>query len=90
MFSFLRKYKNGIFTVLGVAAPVVAGIVSGGVLTVPVAISAAGIIAAKLAASPIDHTGTLEHALATAAAVAKLAAPAPRSEAPTPPGRPAA
>lgn len=78
MFSFLSKYKNGIMTVLGIAAPVVVSVVTGGVFTLPVLITAGGVIAAKLAASPIDHTGTLEHSVAAAAAVAKLAAPAGR------------
>lgn len=67
MWSFVKKYKNAILNVLLVAAPVVAGIVSGGVLTVPVAIAAGTAIVGKLAASPLNHAATLEDGIATAA-----------------------
>ena len=53
--KFLKRHRSKIMTWLGIAAPVVAGLVSGGVLTAPVIISAAGVLLAKLAASPINH-----------------------------------
>lgn len=60
MFSldFLKKTfttRNGLLNLLWVAAPVVAGVASGGVFTVPVLVSAVGSIAGKLAQSPINH-----------------------------------
>ncbi len=56
--TFLKKLfgtRNGLLTVLAVAAPIVTGVVSGGVFTVPVLIAALGSLAGKLAASPINH-----------------------------------
>lgn len=88
MWSFLKKYKNAIFNVIALAAPVVAGVVSGGVLTVPVAIAAGAALAGKLAASPIDHQFTAEDAIATATQLRKALAAPGASERPTPTGRP--
>jgi hypothetical protein len=62
MWTFLKKYKNGIFNVVAVAGTVVAGILSGGVFTLPVIITAVSTVAGKLAASPVDHAGTAEQA----------------------------
>jgi len=62
MFSFLqpllqklfgRKHANTALNVIGLAGPVVAGVISGGVFTAPVLISAATGLALKLAQSPI-------------------------------------
>ncbi len=56
--TFLKKLfgtKNGILNVLAVAAPIVTGVVTGGVFTVPVLVAALGSLAGKLAASPINH-----------------------------------
>ena len=56
--TFLKKLfttKNGFLTLVALAAPVVAGVVSGGVFTVPVLIAAGGALAGKLAASPLNH-----------------------------------
>lgn len=56
--NFLKKLfttRNGLLTLLAVAAPVVAGVVSGGVFTIPVFIAAGGALAGKLAASPLNH-----------------------------------
>lgn len=50
--NWLKAHHNWITNVLAVAAPVLAGVVSGGVFTLPVLITAVGTIAAKLAPSP--------------------------------------
>lgn len=55
MINFWKKHKGWILNLLAVTAPVVAGVASGGVFTVPVLIAAGGAIAGKLAASPLDH-----------------------------------
>lgn len=47
--------RNGLLTLVSVAAPVVAGVISGGVFTVPVLIAAVGSLTGKLAASPLNH-----------------------------------
>jgi hypothetical protein len=59
MWSWLKKYKNGIFNVIAVAGTVVAGLLTG---PVGVAVTAIATIAGKLAASPIDHQDTTEQA----------------------------
>lgn len=45
--------RNGLLSIIAVAAPVVMGVVTGGVFTVPVIVTAIGAIAGKLAASPL-------------------------------------
>jgi hypothetical protein len=55
MIGFIKAHKNKILNVIALAAPIVAGVFSGGALTVPVAIAAAGALAGKLAASPLNH-----------------------------------
>ena len=71
MWSFIKKYKNAILNIVLAAAPVVAGVVSGGVLTLPVIFAAATGLVGKLAASPLDHSTTAEDAIAVATQVAK-------------------
>jgi hypothetical protein len=56
--GFLKRLfttKNGFLTLVSVAAPVVVSVVTGGVFTVPVLVTALGSIAGKLAASPMNH-----------------------------------
>lgn len=53
--NFLKAHLNKILNVLWLAAPVVAGVVSGGVFTAPVLIAAGGALAGKLAQSPVNH-----------------------------------
>jgi len=56
--NFIKKLfttKNGLLNIVAIAAPIVAGVISGGVFTVPVLIAAAGSLAGKLAASPLNH-----------------------------------
>lgn len=60
MLHLLKRHRSKVFTVLGYAAPVVAGVVSGGVFTAPVIITAIGVLFSKLAASPLSHDA--EHA----------------------------
>ena len=72
--NFFKKYKNAILNVLIVAAPVVAGVLSGGVFTAPVLIAAGAGLAGKLAASPLDHSATSEDAIAAASMLANAAA----------------
>lgn len=67
MWSFVKKYKNAILNVFVIAGPVVAGVISGGILTAPVLIAAGVGLAGKLAASPLNHSATLEDGIATAA-----------------------
>lgn len=47
--------KNKVLNLLSLAAPVVAGVASGGVFTAPVLIAALAAIVGKLAASPLNH-----------------------------------
>lgn len=51
MKNWLKQYHGWIMNVLAVAAPVAMGVVSGGVFTLPVLISAGGVIFGKLAQS---------------------------------------
>lgn len=53
--NWLNRHKSWILNVLALAAPVAAGVVSGGVLTFPVLVAALGSLAGKLAASPLTH-----------------------------------
>ncbi len=48
-----NAHHNKILNLLGLAAPVVAGVVSGGVFTLPVLVTAGGVIAAKYAQTPM-------------------------------------
>lgn len=56
MLGFFKRHRNKFLNVLSLAAPIVAGVVGGGVLTVPVLVAAVGSLAGKLAATPIDHS----------------------------------
>jgi hypothetical protein len=78
MWNWIKNHKNAIMNVILAAAPVVAGVASGGVLTIPVAITAITGVVGKLAASPLDHSATVEDAIATATQLAKLAPPVNR------------
>ena len=51
--NWLRAHHGWITNLLAIAAPIVAGVVSGGVLTAPVIITAAGVLVGKLAQSPL-------------------------------------
>jgi hypothetical protein len=58
--SFIRSHLNKILNVVGAAAVVAAGVVSGGIFTLPVLITAVGSLATKLANTPVDHSAELE------------------------------
>jgi hypothetical protein len=73
MWTWLIKHKNKFFNVAALALPVVAGIASGGVFTVPVYLAAGAALAGKLAASPLDHSTTIEDEIATASQAVNLA-----------------
>lgn len=53
--NWLSKNKTWILRVLAVAAPVVAGVLGGGVLTVPVVMTAIGTFIGTLGKSPMNH-----------------------------------
>jgi hypothetical protein len=61
--SFIRSHLNKILNTLGAAAIVAAGVISGGVFTLPVLVTAVGTLATKLAATPVDHSAELETAV---------------------------
>lgn len=71
--NWLTAHKNALMNIILAAAPVVAGVASGGILTVPVLITAVTGLVGKLAASPLDHSATVEDAIAVATQVAKAA-----------------
>lgn len=51
--NWIKAHHGWITNALAVAAPILAGVVSGGVFTLPVLITALGGLAAKLAQSPL-------------------------------------
>lgn len=55
MMNWIKNNKSWMLNVLTVAGPVVAGVVSGGVFTLPVLFAAATGLVGKLAASPLKH-----------------------------------
>lgn len=61
--TFFRRHTNKILNAFGAAAVVAAGVISGGVFTLPVLITAVGALASKLAATPMDHSDELEAAV---------------------------
>ncbi len=52
--------RNGLLNLLAVAAPVAAGVISGGVFTLPVLVTAIGSIAAKVAPSLSDDMAAMK------------------------------
>ncbi len=53
--NFLTRHRSKIFTWIGVGATVAAGVLSGGVFTLPVLVTAIGSFFSKLAATPLNH-----------------------------------
>ncbi len=51
--NWLKAHHGWITNILALAAPVVAGVISGGVFTVPVLVTALGSLFGKLAQSPL-------------------------------------
>ena len=53
--NFIRRHTSKILTFIGFTAPVVGGLITGGIFTAATIGAAVGVIAAKYAASPISH-----------------------------------
>jgi uncharacterized protein (DUF697 family) len=53
--NFLRRHRSKVLTFVGFAAPVVGGLITGGIFTAATVGAAIGVIAAKYAASPLNH-----------------------------------
>ena len=53
--NFLRRHTSKVLTWVGIAAPVIGGLLSGGIYTAASIGAAIGLVAMKYAASPVSH-----------------------------------
>lgn len=53
--NFLKRHRSKVLTFVGIAAPVIGGLVTGGIFTAATIGTALGVIAMKYSASPINH-----------------------------------
>lgn len=53
MINWLKANHGWITNILAIAAPVVVGVVTGGVFTLPVIVTAIGVVVGKFAQSPL-------------------------------------